>query len=237
MGHDAASPGAIDEVQRPSGRQVRQDVLARPEPLEAPVREAQDLVRQAENGRPVADEHDGRARRLQRLHRAGERALRRGIEVGARLVEHHEARRAEHRARERDALALAGREPLASGADLGAIALGRRRIMRARRRAGRRAPPPRRPPAEARDVVAHDAGEELRVLRQVADVRAELGPRPGGEVGAVEADDAGGRLHRADNQPCEARLAGPRRAEDASASPGSAANETSRRAGAAAPAG
>ena len=45
--------------------------------------------------------------------------------------------------------------------------------------------------AQARDVLGHGAGEQLDVLRHVADVRAELLARPLRQVGLVEPHGAG----------------------------------------------
>ena len=68
---------------------------------------------------------------------------------------------------------------------------------------------------EAGDVVADGAGEQLGVLRQVADVAAEVLAVPGENVGPVEADIAVVGLPDAHHQPRERRLAGARRTDDA----------------------
>ena len=119
------------------------------------------------------------------------------VEAGARLVEDHQPRRAEHRPGEADALPLAARERRALRPDLGGVALGQAQdhLVHAgelRRldhgfvgRVG-----------QARDVVAHGAGEQLDVLRQVADMAAEVGRDPSVHLGAVEADMARGRAAR-----------------------------------------
>src|SRR5689334_348588 len=63
---------------------------------------------------------------------------------------------------------------------------------------------------EPRNVCRYGAGEKLDGLRQVTDMRAKALARPGGDVGAVEAHDAGGRPPHTDEQPRKRRL--PRRA-------------------------
>ena len=130
------------------------------------------------------------------------------VEVGIRLVEHHQPRLAVERARERDALPLAGRKRLAGFADLGVVALGQaqdelvhvRALRGAHHFGGVRL-------AEARDVLRHRAAEELDVLRQVAEVRPQTLARPRRHVGAIEAHHAGSRLPYADDQARERRLA------------------------------
>ena len=60
----------------------------------------------------LAHAEDGAAQRLVAL----------GVEIGIGLVEHHQERIAVERARERDALRLAGRQRRALLADLGLVA-------------------------------------------------------------------------------------------------------------------
>ena len=69
--------------------------------------------------------------------------------------------------------------------------------------------------AEAGDVLGHRAAEQLHVLRQVADVRAEALARPGGDVGAVQAHHARGRAPDADQQARQGGLARRARADQA----------------------
>ena len=55
---------------------------------------------------------------LQLEHAFGERGVAVAVEVGTRLVEHHQARIAEHRAGKRDPLAITARQDGAALADL-----------------------------------------------------------------------------------------------------------------------
>ena len=54
---------------------------------------------------------------------------------------------------------------------------------------------------EAGDIRCHGVGEKFDLLRQVADMTAEVGARPGRDIGAVEPDHAAGRRLDADDQP------------------------------------
>ena len=187
---------------------ARHDLGARAEPLHRAVAQHQHLVDAAQQRRPVRDDDDGHAVGLQDLERAHQRLLAFVVEVGVRLVEHHQARLAVQRARERDALALAGRERLPGFADLGVVALRQAQDELVHVRALRGADHLGGVGlAEARDVLGHRAAEELDVLRQVADVRSEPLARPGRDVGAVQAHHAGSRLPDADDQARERRLA------------------------------
>ena len=85
----------------------------------------------------------------------------------------------------------------------------------------------RRVVLEARDILPDRAGEQLDILRQVADVLAELGRHPLIERGAVEADLAArGRPH-ADDHARKRRFAGRARADYAEPSPAFRAKFTS----------
>ena len=66
----------------------------------------------------------------------------------------------------------------------------------------------------------HRAGQQLDVLRQIADVTAKRIRRPLIERGAVEAHVAAHRLPDADEQPRQRRFAGAAGADDAEPLPG-----------------
>ena len=72
-----------------------------------------------------------------------------------------------------------------------------------------------------RDVLAHGAAKELHVLRQIADIAAEIVAVPGKDIGAVEADETMLRLGQPHDQPGERRFAGGRRSDDAESFTGS----------------
>ena len=63
----------------------------------------------------------------------------------------------------------------------------------------------------------HGAGEQLHVLRQIADVPAERVAIPARDVGAVEPDHAGLRLPDAEDQPDQRGLARSARPDHAEA--------------------
>ena len=133
------------------------------------------------------------AARLELGERRQQRELALGVEVGVRLVEHDQPRIAVERARQRDALALAAGQHRARFADLRCRS---RRAAAGSSRAHARARRPRRPRSESiaprRAMFSrHRAGEELDVLRQIADVR--------------------GRARRGPSARCRRRRAAPRR--------------------------
>src|SRR5262249_45752085 len=68
---------------------------------------------------------------------------------------------------------------------------------------------------EAADIGGDRVGEELDVLRQVAEMAAERLARPLRHVGAVETDRAGAGPQHADDMPGQRRLAGAGRPDDA----------------------
>jgi hypothetical protein len=67
----------------------------------------------------------------------------------------------------------------------------------------------------AGDIVADRPGEQLDVLRQVADVPAEGVGVPKEDVGAIEPSMASGRLPSADDDLAQGGLAGRGRSHDA----------------------
>ena len=139
-----------------------------------------------------------------RTHRiACVRALAFGVEVGIGLVEHHQEGIAVERASQRDALALPGRERRSAFADLGVVAvreLAGSSHARPAAFAAARTSLGSALRLEAGDVLRHRAGEQLHVLGQIADARAELigipllrAPRRRGELCRAKA----ARLRRA----------------------------------------
>ncbi len=149
-------------------------------------------------------DHDAAARAY--FHnRLGQRLVALGVEVGIRLVEHHEERIAIERARERDALALAGREHRTALPDLRVIAFRKPddHIVHVRGLGGRDHRIGGGIRLVARDVLRHRPGEQLHVLRQVADMLSELARRPLVHGGAVDANLAAHRHPYADDEPRE----------------------------------
>ena len=67
---------------------------------------------------------------------------------------------------------------------------------------------------ESSDVLAHAAGKQFYILRQITDVRAEHVLVGGKHIGAIQAYMAGGGRPYPDNQARQRRLAGPAWADD-----------------------
>ena len=141
-----------------------------------------------------------------------------GVQVDVRggLVEHEDPRVGDHRARERDELALSGGERDAALADLGVVAVLERRdevvrADRARRRldlCGARVGP-----AE-RDVGADRAREQERLLRHDPQLRAQRREGHVADVVPVDQHAPGGRVVEARDELREGRLAGAGRADE-----------------------
>ena len=123
----------------------------------------------------MGDDDGDAAAPADRQDRLGQRRVALGVEVGVGLVEDDEERVAIERAGQRDALALAGGERGAALADLRRVAVGevKDEVMDARRLRRLDDLLRLRVRVETGDVLGDRAGEELDVLRQVADVLAE----------------------------------------------------------------
>ena len=124
------------------GDEPGDDLRALAEHLDGAVAQHQDLVDHRQRRRPMRDDDDRGAALLQLRDAFGERRVALGVEIGARLVEHDEARLAEHGAGQPDALAVAARQDRAALADLGVVAV---RAVAGSSRARRPSAPPRRP--------------------------------------------------------------------------------------------
>src|SRR5215207_5647339 len=194
-----------------------QHLVLRSEGLGFPIRHHQNEIDAGERARAVRDHHDDAAAGARAQDRLGQRLLSLGVEVGVRLVKHEQERVAVERARKRDALPLPRRERGPALPDLGVVAVretqnkvvhvGGLRRLEDRLGVGLR--------LEAGDVLGHGAGEQLHVLRQIADVLAERFRIPLLEGGAVEAYLAAHRRPDADEEPGERRLARGARPNDA----------------------
>ena len=141
------------------------------------------------------------------------------VEAGIGLVEHHEERFSVECARQSDALALPGREGGAALAHLGFIAVGQAKdhLVHAGRLGRRDHLLGVGFRLEAGDVLGDRAGEQLHVLRQVADMLAEGLGRPLVERGAVDPDLARHRAPDAHQGTGERGLARGAGADDAQA--------------------
>ena len=171
-----------------------------------------DLVREAVPARGLArlrgDDHGG-TRSLQIGDGRLERPSRRPVEKGGRLVEHQQARPPVNGAGELDAASLAAREAAGALADLRVVA-GRKasddlvdggELSRGEHLAEVAASHPG-------DVLAHRTGQEVRVLRQVAQqLGAALRWKPR-DLDIAEPDLPVACGQEADEQPAKRRLAG-----------------------------
>ena len=163
----------------------------------------------------MGDEDHRHTLPLQFLDAADQRLFGIAVQVRIGLVQHHKLGRAVQRAGQPDQLALAARQMLPAIADLGVIAL--RQAQDHLMAAGQ----PRGLEGQLRiwvghagDVPQHGAVEQLHILRQVADMAAEILPQPGEHIGAIQPHRAGGRLQGADQQADQRGLARRRGADD-----------------------
>ena len=105
-------------------RDFRENGVLGSKRLLAALDEQKHRVHGRERAGAMRDDHDDSAARANALDGAGQRLVALGVEVGVRLVEHHEEGIAKQRARQTDALALARRQACAVVADVGVVALG-----------------------------------------------------------------------------------------------------------------
>src|SRR4030095_11471510 len=139
----------------------------------------------------------------------GEGGFAGAVEVGVGFVEDDESGIAVQGAGEGDPLALPGREAPTLIPDRGVVALGQAQDeIVGLGPLGGGDDGLGIDGAEAGDIVVDGAVEYLDVRRDVADPGAEVLTRPVGDVGAVEADGAGGRRPDAGQEPRQRGLAG-----------------------------
>ena len=174
-----------------------------------------DLVGAPHRGEAVGDDHRG-APVEEAVERALDQDLRRPVDVRGRLVEDQDARVGEQGARDRDQLALPGREPGASLAHVVVEAAleARDDAVDADRGRGARDVLVARVGLREADVVGDRAGEQERVLEhdpELAPVRAELDRA---QVDPVDAHGALVRVVEARDQLRERRLAAARLADE-----------------------
>ena len=138
------------------------------------------------------------------------------IEVRIRLVQDEERRIAEDGTRETDALVLAAGDRDAAGADPRVVAAGQAEdhFMCAGELCGGDHLLVLGM-AQARDVVAHRAREQLDVLRQIADMAPPVFVGPGSHVRVVQANMPRRGRQRADDEAHQGGLAGARWPDDA----------------------
>ncbi len=205
----------VEALRLRPAHQRPQNVLAGAEGSDPPVAQHGDLVDRAQHARLMGDDDHGALPRPQAVQRRLQGQLAGTVEIGVGLVEHDQRRLAEQRPGEAQPLLLPAGEPDPAGPDRRVVALrqaedhlvhiGEARGLDHRGLVDL---------AHARDVLGDGAGEQHHLLRQVADMTTERVRIPGGDVSAVEADMAAGRLPGADDQPAERGLAGARRADD-----------------------
>ena len=139
-----------------------------------------------------------------------------GVECARRLVEQQHPRVAHERARDRQPLALATREPGAAFADHGVPALRLRLddLERVRVAQGGEHPVVAHLAEAVGDVLADRALEEHRLLRHDGHEPAERAQVELLHVDAVEQHPPAGRPQEAEHEVEERRLAGARRADE-----------------------
>ncbi|ESS36533.1 hypothetical protein P355_2306 [Burkholderia cenocepacia KC-01] len=151
-----------------------------------------------------------------------DRALRARVERRRRLVEHDDRRRLQQRARDRDPLPLAARQPYAALADARVVCIGQPLDERVELRAARRRDhlAAGRVALAVRDVVRERVVEQDGVLRDDAErvAQAALGDEP--QVLTVDPDRARIGLVQPEQQPRERRLARPAAADHRDRLPG-----------------
>ena len=173
----------------PRAVQGGQHVLTGTEQRDGAIDQQQDLVDAVEQRGALGDGDDGDFLRLGVLEGAHQRRIPGTVEIGIGLVEHDHARIAEEGARQRDALFLAAGKRRSVGGNHGLVAV---------RQVGDHFMDVGEHGclidlfvgcvlAHAGDVGLDRAGEELHVLRQVADILAELPLVPVAEVHQVAA--------------------------------------------------
>src|SRR6185437_4245232 len=212
-------PFGDDAALRPGRRgtvELGDDLATVAEEVDGAVAQYEKLVGEGEDVRTMRDDDDRCSQRLEVCDGLKQPLLAVGVETGVRLVEDDEARIAEERARQSDALALTAGKAHAGVADL-AIVPGRhshdllmhpRELRRLDDRVGLGL-------AETSDVVAKRAREELDILREIAEVSGAAGVQPDRDVRAIEPHVACRRKPTSGNEARERRLAGSRGTDDA----------------------
>ncbi len=156
-----------------------------------------------------------RRRRRQLGERLGEREVAIAVEVGVGLIEHQQSRIAVHSAGEPDALALALRQPVAGRRDVCLIATGQAQDQLVHSgKLSRCDELVAVDGVEAGNVLADGAGEQFDLLRQVAEVAAEIVEVPGEDIGAVDAHVAKAWARGPDEEAAKRRLAGAGRSDN-----------------------
>src|SRR5690606_2376398 len=148
------------------------------------------------DGREAVRDDDRRAVLHQPLERLLHGALAFRIERARRLVEQQDRRVLEERAGDRDALALAAREPHAALAEERVVALGQRanELVGGRRARGRLDLLVARARTSVANVLAHGRAEEHGVLRHEPDATSYVGRIDLHDVDAVDQDAPRARI-------------------------------------------
>ena len=164
---------------------------------------------------PVGD-RDRRAALHQRLERALDEPLARGVERRRRLVEHEDARVLEQHACDREPLLLAARHAVAALAHPRVVPVLELEnpVVDERGRGGALDLGVGRVGLRVEQVLAHGRVEEVRLLGHHPDRLGERAERDLLHVGPVDRDDALGRLVEARDQVRDGRLAGAARADE-----------------------
>ena len=180
--------GSCDCRDRNGPRQFREYFSARPKHFRDAVSEQKDFVDNAYGGRPMRDDDDGHSLFLELRDAIGQCGVAIRIQVRAGFVQHDQAWIAVDRPRQSDSLTIAAREHRPALAHLGLVAIGQAQdhLMHAGELRGLNdllvgAI------LESADIGRDRIGEQLDVLRQIAEVTAEGVLRPGRDIGAIKA--------------------------------------------------
>ncbi len=194
----------------------RQECIMRALFDDAALVEHEDLVGAPDRGKAMRD-HECRAVRQQAGERIEDQRFRLGVEPGGRLVEHHDGRVPDHRARDSDPLALPTRQRRPALADDRVVPLGQGLDERVgvRLRRGGDDVVAGRLRAAVGDVLPDGRMEQLRLLQHEGDVLAEGAGRHLADVDAVDEHLAAGGVVEPGNQARQRALAAAAAADQA----------------------
>ena len=171
----------------PRRTQLRQHLVAWPVGLHHAVAQHQHPVGHRQNARAVRDQEHRAPLGLKPLDGLHQGRLAHIVEVGVGLIQHHQHRVAIHRTRQTDALALATRQQMARLTNGRVIALGQAQnhlVQAGAARCGNHLLGHHL--AKPRDVLGNRALKQLDILRQIAQVRAQLIAVPAADRQAIE---------------------------------------------------
>ena len=184
------------------------------EHADPPIAKHQNALHLGQGAGPMPDHDDRGPLRFHGRDRLIEGIVALDVEACVRLVQDHQFGIAVKRPRKSDALPLPAREHGPAVTDLGVVAAGQPQdhvmaIGKLRRGddGGSIGLP------QPRDILGNRAGEKLHILRQVAQVPADLVPPPVEDLRPIQPHRAGSRRVQADQHPGQGRFSGGRGAD------------------------